>query len=167
MQAFLEKLSHRGVVSEACRFATVSRNTAEAYRKADASFAQAWDEAIEDSLDAVEAKGHEMATDGLTRPVFQGGELVGEMNMVDPGMVRFFLERGRRQKFGERLDVTISGTVGHVHASADDVAAMMERIHPEIAAPAAIYAPAPTVGAQGVAPKKSELSTTLPAEEAK
>jgi hypothetical protein len=55
--AFLESLRATGVVARACRAAGVSSTEAYTRRKSDPDFANAWDNALEDSYDALEAEG--------------------------------------------------------------------------------------------------------------
>lgn len=136
MEAFLTELAKRGNITEACRKGNVSRGTAKNHRAANATFAAAWEAAEQEALDRVEARGHQMATDGLRKEIYHQGIVVGEEYEVDAGMVRFFLERRRRDKFGEKIDINITGQIAHLHASPEDLRKLVQANHPELFGPA-------------------------------
>jgi hypothetical protein len=63
---FIETLSVQGTVYHAAQAAGVSRWTAYRWRHDDLEFAQAWDEAIENAVDAVESVIYQQAVGGNT-----------------------------------------------------------------------------------------------------
>lgn len=64
VEEFLESLRKMPVVKHACTEAKVSRTTVYNYRKQDPEFAQQWDDALEEGIDALEEKVWSQATDG-------------------------------------------------------------------------------------------------------
>ena len=58
VQPFLVALSKRGIVTEACDAAQVSRTPPYELRRADEAFAAAWDEALEVAADKIEQEIH-------------------------------------------------------------------------------------------------------------
>src|SRR5829696_6811049 len=63
---FIETLTAQGTVSHAAQAAGVSRNTAYRWRREDLEFAEAWDEAHENAVDAVESSLYQKALSGDT-----------------------------------------------------------------------------------------------------
>lgn len=107
---FLEELKKAPNVSAACDVANVSRKTAYYNRNIDQDFADAWDDAIEKALDKAEAELYRRATEGTLRPVFQGGEEVGEIREFSDTLLIFMLKSRRRATYGERLAIEIDLT---------------------------------------------------------
>jgi len=61
---FIETLAAQGTVSHAAQAAGVSRNTAYRWRQNDLKFAEAWEEAHENAVDAVESVLYQSALRG-------------------------------------------------------------------------------------------------------
>lgn len=129
---FVDSLAKCGVILVAAQEARVSRATAARYRETDDDFRQAWDEALESSLDLVQARGAQLATEGVLRPIYQGGKLVGHERQYDPGMIQFFLKTKRRAEFGDKLAIDLKADV--VVADPAKVAEIFLRMHPELGA---------------------------------
>lgn len=104
---FLQELNKAPNVSAACDVAGVSRKTAYAHRQSDPEFGEAWDDAIEKALDKAEAELYRRATEGTLRPVFQGGEEVGEIREFSDTLLIFMLKSRRRATYGDRLSIDI------------------------------------------------------------
>lgn len=90
---FIEALRADPNVSRACEVAGVSRTAAYAHREKDPEFRQAWDDADEAAIDAVEAAGLKMARAGTDQ---------------SPALIKFFLTTRRRDKYQtvSRYEVT-------------------------------------------------------------
>src|SRR5262245_36628076 len=67
---FLEGLRQTGVISYACKMAGIGQSTAYQWRADDDLFAKAWNEALEEALDALELEARRRAHDGLIRKKF-------------------------------------------------------------------------------------------------
>jgi hypothetical protein len=88
---FLEAMQATGNVSESCRRAGISSATAYNRRREDADFAAAWDTALEDATDVLEAEARRRAVEGVHEPVIYQGQLTpiferdadGELVMVE------------------------------------------------------------------------------------
>ena len=63
---FLEALTTQGTVFHAAQAAGISRQTAYRWRHEDLDFADQWDEAIENAVDAVESTIYQQAVGGNT-----------------------------------------------------------------------------------------------------
>jgi hypothetical protein len=72
--AFLACLAETGNVSDAARWAAVSRSGAYALRLADEAFALAWTEALAEAADALELEARRRAVDGVEQPVLYAGK---------------------------------------------------------------------------------------------
>lgn len=88
---FLSALRATGVVVRAANAAGISTTLAYARRKSDADFAAAWDNAMEDAIDVLEAEARRRAVEGVDEPVVYQGQLTpiyerdehGEIVMVE------------------------------------------------------------------------------------
>ena len=76
---FLEELSKHGNITQAARNACVSRRSVYKVKKADPEFAEAWEEAEEDSRDVLREHAFRVSVTGWNEPVFgRDGQVVGE-----------------------------------------------------------------------------------------
>lgn len=95
---FLEALRATSNVAESARRAGVSSSTVYVLRRTDADFAAAWDNAIEDATDALEAEARYRAMYGVAEPVVHKGE---------------FTPVWKRDEFGRAVEEPYdTGTVG-------------------------------------------------------
>ena len=74
---FIAKLAETCNVSEACKAAGWSRETAYRRKKNSQAFAALWEEALEIAKDGVYAEVRRRAIEGIAEPVFQKGKQVG------------------------------------------------------------------------------------------
>lgn len=72
---FLEHLRTSCNVAGSCRAVGVSSTAVYALRNTDADFAAAWDDALEDAYDYLEAEARRRAFDGVEEPVVYQGQL--------------------------------------------------------------------------------------------
>lgn len=85
--AFLASLSRTGVVTESARAVGVTRSTVHSLRQRYPEFSQAWDDAIEQHHDALEAELIRRATDGVQEPVVYQGQLTPVWQRDEAGEV--------------------------------------------------------------------------------
>jgi|SRR5579859_2558218 len=90
--AFLARLAETGNVSEAARWAAVSRSGAYALRLGDEEFALAWAEAQGQAVDALEMEARRRAVEGVEQPVLYAGKPVHD-DGGDPITVRHYSDR--------------------------------------------------------------------------
>jgi hypothetical protein len=108
-QKFLKRLAETCNVSEASRVAGIARSTAHDWRGANGEFAKAWDEAIEQARDALEAEARRRAVEGWNEPVYQQGKKVGTIRRYSDRMLEVLL-KGHRPQFrdkGVEVDVGV------------------------------------------------------------
>ena len=90
--AFLARLAETGNVSDAARWAAVSRSSAYALRLAEEEFALQWAEAQGQAIDALEMEARRRAVDGVEQPVLYAGKPVHD-DGGDPITVRHYSDR--------------------------------------------------------------------------
>ena len=107
--------SRTSVVLLACRMAGVSRATVYRHRNRSARFARRWDDAVEDTVDVLEAEARRRAVSGVDRPVYYRGAVVGSAREYSDNLLMFLLKTLRPEKYRERFDVKrlIEGLKAH------------------------------------------------------
>jgi hypothetical protein len=91
--AFIQALAESGCVDEACKRVGMGRSCAyqlRARREAQ-SFRAAWDAALDHAIQRLSDAAFSRAINGVTRPVFYKGELVGERTYYDERLAMFLL----------------------------------------------------------------------------
>ncbi|MBX9745474.1 MAG: hypothetical protein K2X34_01135 [Hyphomonadaceae bacterium] len=91
--------------------ARISRQALYTWRRTDPKFAHDWDEAIEAGTDLLERAALKRAVEGVKKPVFQGGEKVGEVTEYSDTLLIFLLKARRPAKYRERYEVKHDGAV--------------------------------------------------------
>lgn len=105
-QKFLAKLrANAGNISKAAQAIQISRVTAYEHKKTDADFSQAWDNVIDDVIDAMEQELHRRAVKGVQEPVFYKGEMVAKVRKFSDRLLEFALKGKRPEIYRERLDI--------------------------------------------------------------
>lgn len=125
---FLMQLTKMPNVSEACRVAGVTRNHAYRTRAEDAEFAAAWQEAIDESIDALEQRAFEVGSVGQTvtyRSYTTDGKLKSERieTRVEPRIMELLLKAHRAEKYVDRLRLGPDGG-----ASDEDIVAQIAAV---------------------------------------
>lgn len=108
---FIELLASTGNVTEAARLIGTSRRNVYEHKKRDKEFAAAWDDALERGCDALEAEARRRAAQGVDKPVFYKGEVVGKVREYSDLLLIFLLKAYRPEKFREKVD--IGGRIEH------------------------------------------------------
>jgi hypothetical protein len=102
---FLDALAKSGNVLLACRSAGIGRATAYVHRNRFPVFAQKWDDAIDESIDIMEAEARRRAIQGTERRVFyQGGEIDVVRDYSDVLLI-FLLKAHRPERFRDNYDL--------------------------------------------------------------
>lgn len=99
--AFIDRLRSSANVSAAARAAGMSRSSAYALRHRDEGFRAAWDEALEEALDDLEAELRRRAIEGVDKPVFYGGKECGTVKSYSDTLGMFLLKSRRGEVFAE------------------------------------------------------------------
>jgi len=109
-ERFLTVLRVTENVTKAAASVNVSRRTAYDHRQADEAFAAAWDDAVEEATDALEAEARRRALDGWDEPVFYQGAECGYVRKYSDRMLELMLG-GYRNRFRTK-SVELSGPDG-------------------------------------------------------
>jgi AcrR family transcriptional regulator len=99
VRKFLNVLATTGNITKAAKAIGVHRSAANYWRKRDARFAEAWDEAIETALDELEEAARIRAIDGpKLQTTNKYGEVVDYQGAPSDVMTKYLLDRGRYDK---------------------------------------------------------------------
>lgn len=108
---FLAALAKFGFVAKAARFAGVTREAVRLTRKKDESFAAAWDDALAEYTERLEAEADRRAYKGTLRPVFHKGEKCGVIREYSDTLLIFRLKALRPEVYKDRSESTVNGNV--------------------------------------------------------
>lgn len=115
---FISHLMESGNVSESSDKAGTSRSKVYKYKNErdkdgnlmHVEFSQAWDEAIEIAIDALEAEARRRAFKGVEKPVgWYQGVSGGTVREYSDNLLMFLLKAHRPEKYKERSEQTIHG----------------------------------------------------------
>lgn len=108
-QAFLHALSQLGNVTAAAEAVGLGRRTVYVWREADPDFAARWAEATEEAVERMEQEAWRRATQGVDRPVYQGGKQVGMVKEYSDNLLIFLLKGSKPEKYRERTEISGPG----------------------------------------------------------
>lgn len=104
-QKFLDALAEYGIVTTAARIAKCSKQTAYNHRNNDPGFAELWDEAVDSACDLLEEEARRRAYNGTTKPIYQQGQCVGEIQEYSDTLMIFLLKGARPEKYRENASI--------------------------------------------------------------
>lgn len=110
--AFLAALGDSGNVRGACERAKVGRSTVYDRRKTDDDFRAAWDDALQNAADVLEAEAMRRAVFGVQEPVFYKGKVVGHVQRYSDVLLIFLLKGIRPEKYRDFYKVEHTGRDG-------------------------------------------------------
>ncbi len=123
---FIEALQAGLHVCDAAETSGVNQATPYVERQANAEFAAAWAKAQRIGLRALKAEAHRRAYFGTSKPVYQGGKLVGHIQEYSDGLMQFLI-KGRDQRYRDSSRLAIGGDPDNPtpipHASRDALTA--------------------------------------------
>jgi hypothetical protein len=100
---FLTVLAQTANVTRAAAALKITTTTAYKERKRNASFAKAWDEALEAALDDLEAALLDRAVHGVEQPRFFGGKACGTVRHYSDAAAMFILRARRPERYGKSV----------------------------------------------------------------
>lgn len=110
--AFLEALGRVPIVTLAARSAQVAPSSVYEARKVDPGFAEDWDAAIAIGADVCEIEVWRRGITGVVKPVFQGGQQVGEIREYSDRMLELLIKRHKPHLYRERHSLEHTGRAG-------------------------------------------------------
>lgn len=117
---FLAEYAKAGIVTTAARKARVTRANVYARRESHPEFAQAMDAAREEATDLLEAEALRRAAKGTLKPVFYKGQQCGSIREYSDALMALLLKANRPEKYKERTEQQLSGSVTVKTMSLDD-----------------------------------------------
>lgn len=108
---FINQLLAFPNVTAACAVAGVSRKTAYEHRSKYPEFAEQWAAAEQKAVDDLEQAVWGRAKDGVEKPVYQGGELVGTVREFSDSLAALILKGRRSEIYGDKSKIEHSGGV--------------------------------------------------------
>lgn len=109
--AFLAAFRETALVTEACKVAHVARTTVYEERQRNEEFAVAWSEIELETTEAMEREAYRRGVEGVTKPVFQGKEHVGDVQEFSDTLLIFMLKARKPETYRDNVHVQHSGTV--------------------------------------------------------
>jgi len=105
-EEFLTALAACGCVRDACKAVGMSHVSAYRLRAKPSAmaFRRAWDAALDCAMSRLEDAALSRAINGVARPIFYQGELVGEWRHHDERLAMFLLRYRRALRYGSQLD---------------------------------------------------------------
>lgn len=101
-EQFLDALGETANVSKAAAVTGISRQRFYRLRDADDTFAQAWDAAFEQGVDALEEEALRRAIEGEVNKVYYGGKEIGATRKLSDSLLMFLLKALRPERYKER-----------------------------------------------------------------
>ncbi|MDA8219400.1 MAG: hypothetical protein M0Z94_17490 [Dehalococcoidales bacterium] len=111
-RAFLEAYAQTGNVSAAARLTGIPRTRFYEWQEHDVLFALEARQAEIASTEALEEEARRRAVEGTSKPVYQGGQLVGHIQEYSDTLLIFLLKGLKPDTYRDRYDVRHSGNVG-------------------------------------------------------
>lgn len=105
-ETFLQALAETCNVSEACRRASIGRQTAYEWRADDEGFATSWREAEQEAADRLEREAWRRGVEGIDKPITYQGQVTGTFKEYSDRMLELLLKAHRPEKYVERREIT-------------------------------------------------------------
>lgn len=111
--AFCAALSAAGGnITRACEAVGISRQTAYEWRGLHPEFAEAWDLARQQGMDALEDEATRRAYEGYAKPVVHLGKVTDTVTEYSDTLLIFLLKGGKPEKYRERVATELTGANG-------------------------------------------------------
>lgn len=104
---FLYTLSETGNVTYSAEVAGITRQTAYEHRNINEAFSALWDDAIEQSVDALELEARRRAKEGVKKPVFWQGQEIATVAEHSDTLLIFLLKAHRPKKYRENRQYSL------------------------------------------------------------
>lgn len=107
-EAFLASYRQNGNITRAATDAGISRVTVFRWQEKDEQFAIRMRQAMEAAIDLLEEEARRRAYQGTTKPVYQGGKLVGVEQEYSDTLLIFLLKGARPAKYRDNARVEVA-----------------------------------------------------------
>ncbi len=106
---FCKLLAETGNVTKSAQAIGVSRTCCYAHKDEDPVFKVAWDNAVNEAVDALEEEGRRRAFEGTLEPVFYQGVECGYVRKYSDTLLIFLMKGHRPETYRERFQVQHEG----------------------------------------------------------
>ena len=110
-ERFLHAYALYGNITTAAKAAGIGRATVYVWQEHIAGFAEAMTAAGHEATEVLEQEAWRRARDGTPEPVYQHGREVGTVQRYSDALLMFLLKARAPERFGAKLDVTMSPTI--------------------------------------------------------
>lgn len=116
-ETFLALIAEGWSVTKACNGISITPRCAYYHRETDPVFDAEWESAWQSGADRIEDEMLRRAVEGVTKPVYQGKELVGYIQEYSDTLLIFALKGRKPEKYRERqqTDLTSGGQPFKIH----------------------------------------------------
>ena len=111
-RAFLTALAHTGNVTKAADIADIARSAHYQWLEADPVYAAAYEDAMEQAAERLEAEAKRRAVEGVEEPVFYQGKQCGVIRRYSDALLMFLLKGAMPDKYKERTSTELTGAGG-------------------------------------------------------
>ena len=111
-QKFLDALAQTCNITRACEISGIGRASIYEWRNENQDFAKGWKSALDMGADMLEDEAVRRAKDGVEKPIYQGGKLVGHVQEYSDTLLIFLLKGARPEKYRDRVQQELSGPGG-------------------------------------------------------
>ena len=108
LPVFLKKLAEIGNVTLSAKYAKLTRTIVYRERERNPAFLKAWDKALEEASDILEAEAWRRSMKGTLKPVFYQGVECGQVREYSDTLLTLLLKANRPKKFRENLNLSSS-----------------------------------------------------------
>ena len=110
--AFLNALATSPNVTRAAKAAHITRQKTYERRAEDKVLARCWKEALDESIEVLEAEVHRRAFEGDEQTVYRDGKPVGVVCKYSDLLAIFLLKAHRPERYRDRHEVAVKGHLG-------------------------------------------------------
>ncbi len=107
-EKFLIELAKAGNVAAAALALGIDRSNAYKWRRADSSFASAWDDALLEAAEHLEQVAYRRAVEGVEEPVYYKGGICGMVRRYDNTLLWNLLKASNPAKYRETAAVQVN-----------------------------------------------------------
>ncbi len=106
--AFILALAQLGSITRACQVVDISRIAVWHWKREDEKFNEAFGRAMDLASDLMEDELMRRACEGVIKPIFQGGKLVGSVRERSDTLLIFGLKGAKPEKYADRQKVEVT-----------------------------------------------------------
>lgn len=111
-ELFLRNFPKLGSITKAAALCKIDPSTVHAHLRKDDEFRLAFEKANEALCDELEAEAHRRAVQGVKKPVYKDGRVVGYEIVYSDRLLEMLL-RGRSDRYKNTSNIRVSGEVDH------------------------------------------------------